>query len=142
MEHAQQVGTTSGQGGLSVVPKPNPSKHVEWVRSLLKRRMVIRVKDGKYYTGLFSCMDKQGNIILEDAEENTPLNTEPHDYSKKHMSLAFIPVTTHKHIHMESPIGEQVSTRSIKAEKLMRLLQAAANKFIMRCDCDDVNVIH
>ncbi|XP_066372844.1 uncharacterized protein [Miscanthus floridulus] len=38
-------------------------------RKLLFRRMLIGVNDGRYFHGLFHCIDKHGNIILQDAVE-------------------------------------------------------------------------
>jgi small nuclear ribonucleoprotein (snRNP)-like protein len=45
------------------------SPAVAKLRKLLFRRMLIGVKDGRYFLGLFHCIDKQGNIILQDAVE-------------------------------------------------------------------------
>ena len=45
------------------------SPAVAKLRKLLFRRMLIGVNDGRYFHGLFHCIDKQGNIILQDAVE-------------------------------------------------------------------------
>ncbi|GJM95956.1 hypothetical protein PR202_ga12752 [Eleusine coracana subsp. coracana] len=55
--------TTADADGSSNSPA------VAKLRKLLFRRMLIGVKDGRYFLGLFHCIDKQGNIILQDAVE-------------------------------------------------------------------------
>ncbi|CAN0921616.1 hypothetical protein LINGRAHAP2_LOCUS32689, partial [Linum grandiflorum] len=45
------------------------SETVARVKKLLFRQMLVGIKDGRFFMGTFHCMDKQGNIILQDAVE-------------------------------------------------------------------------
>ena len=47
----------------------NSSDFVAHVRKLLFRWMLVGIRDGRFFLGTFHCMDKQGNIILQDAVE-------------------------------------------------------------------------
>ncbi|KAF3961981.1 hypothetical protein CMV_013459 [Castanea mollissima] len=50
-------------------PNSNSSDLVARVRKLLFRRMLVGIRDGRFFLGTFHCIDKQGNIILQDAVE-------------------------------------------------------------------------
>ncbi|PON94696.1 Thioredoxin-like protein [Trema orientale] len=51
---------------LNEAPK---SESVNRVMKLVHRRMLVGIKDGRFFLGNFHCMDKQGNIILQDSVE-------------------------------------------------------------------------
>ncbi|KAJ6676165.1 SMALL NUCLEAR RIBONUCLEOPROTEIN-ASSOCIATED PROTEIN B AND N [Salix viminalis] len=56
--------SSSTQAGES-----SSSDIVSRARKLLFRRMLVGIKDGRFFLGSFHCIDKQGNIILQDAVE-------------------------------------------------------------------------
>ncbi|KAF4404151.1 hypothetical protein G4B88_014607 [Cannabis sativa] len=51
---------------LNETPK---SESVNRAKKLVHRRMLVGIKDGRFLLGNFHCMDKQGNIILQDSVE-------------------------------------------------------------------------
>lgn len=50
-------------------PEPETRESVRKVRKLLNRRMRVMVTDGRIFEGTLSCLDKQGNLLLNDATE-------------------------------------------------------------------------
>ncbi|XBI12745.1 hypothetical protein VPH35_139572 [Triticum aestivum] len=45
------------------------TQHVAKLEKLLFRRMLVGVNNGRCFVGLFQCVDKQGNIILQGTVE-------------------------------------------------------------------------
>merc|ERR1712130_337909 len=49
---------------------------VEAARELLDKQLQVAVPDGRVLTGRFSCLDKQGNLVLSGTTQVSPLGTE------------------------------------------------------------------
>ncbi|THG01951.1 hypothetical protein TEA_028549 [Camellia sinensis var. sinensis] len=69
METEQEAQTSLNQAGSSDGSNLNGSNLVARVKKLLFRQMLVGISDGRFFVGTFYCIDKQGNIILQDALE-------------------------------------------------------------------------
>lgn len=52
--------------------EPDTRESIQKVRKLLNRRMRVVVTDGRVFEGSLSCLDKQGNLLLNNATEFSP----------------------------------------------------------------------
>ena len=68
------VGDMRTAGGLGAVPALLTAATLWCERCPYPRHMQIQVKDGRVLVGDFTCMDKQGNIILTNTFEHMQLN--------------------------------------------------------------------
>ncbi|OAY78147.1 Small nuclear ribonucleoprotein-associated protein B [Ananas comosus] len=92
----------------------NNSLLVTKLRKLLFRRMLVGVEDGRFFLGLFHCIDKQGNIILQDAiEYRSTRRSGPSSWEQRGLGLILIPATCRCSCHVDCSIEEQMSLLSI-----------------------------
>ncbi|XP_074272507.1 uncharacterized protein LOC141596295 [Silene latifolia] len=93
----------------------NDSRHVATVKNLLFRRMLIGVNDGRFFMGNFHCMDKQGNIILQDAIEfRSVRRSSPSPMEQRGLGLILIPSTCRTTCHVDCSVDEQLSLLSLQ----------------------------
>ncbi|KAK6932173.1 LSM domain, eukaryotic/archaea-type [Dillenia turbinata] len=99
----------------SDAPILNNSKFVSRVRKLLFRRMLVGVNDGRFFLGSFHCIDKQGNIILQDAVEyRNTCRSAPSPMEQRCLGLILIPSTCRTSCHVDCAVEEQLSLLSLK----------------------------
>ncbi|XP_071699775.1 uncharacterized protein [Rutidosis leptorrhynchoides] len=109
MENVIQAAQQTSFGGKSDLSN---------VKNLLFRRMLVGVSDGRFFMGLFYCIDKQGNIILQDAVEyRSTRRTSPSHMEQRGIGLILIPFTCRTSCHVDSSIDEQLSLLSLQAQK-------------------------
>ena len=90
------------------------SQHVARLKRLLYRRMLIGVNDGRYFLGLFHCIDKQGNIILQDAVEyRSARHSSSSPMEQRGLGLILIPAACRSSCHVDCFIEEQMSLLSL-----------------------------
>ncbi|XP_044962201.1 uncharacterized protein LOC123413325 [Hordeum vulgare subsp. vulgare] len=91
------------------------SQHVSTLRKLLFRRMLVGVNDGRYFLGLFHCVDKQGNIILQDAVEYRSARRSSPSAPKEErcLGLILIPASCRSSCHVDCFIQEQMALLSL-----------------------------
>eukprot|EP00262_Sarcandra_glabra_P011814 TRINITY_DN2911_c0_g6_i1.p1 TRINITY_DN2911_c0_g6~~TRINITY_DN2911_c0_g6_i1.p1 ORF type:complete len:125 (-),score=9.75 TRINITY_DN2911_c0_g6_i1:81-455(-) len=100
--------------------RPNPfdtksSPLVSQVQKLLFRRMLIGVNDGRFFLGSFHCIDKQGNIILQDAVEYRSISrSSPSPMEQRCLGLILIPSSCRSSCHVDCSIEEQLSLLSLR----------------------------
>uniref|UniRef100_F6H3B8 Sm domain-containing protein n=1 Tax=Vitis vinifera TaxID=29760 RepID=F6H3B8_VITVI len=93
---------------------PNGSNPVTKVRMLLFRRMLVGVSDGRFFLGSFHCMDKQGNIILQDTVEyRSTRRSSPSPMEQRCLGLILIPFSCRTSCHVDCSIEEQLSLLSL-----------------------------
>ncbi|XP_072954055.1 uncharacterized protein [Typha angustifolia] len=96
--------------GESGVLAGNSSPLVARLRKLLFRRMLIGVTDGRFFLGLFHCIDKQGNIILQDAVEyRSTCRSSPSPMEQRCLGLILIPAACRSSCHVDCSVEEQMS---------------------------------
>ncbi|KAK1282818.1 hypothetical protein QJS10_CPB22g00182 [Acorus calamus] len=99
-------------------PEINTSPNVHQLRKLLYRRMMVGVNDGRFFAGSFNCIDKQGNIILQDALEYRPVRrSSPSPYEQRCLGLILIPASCQTSCHVEASLEEQLSSLSIAPQE-------------------------
>jgi len=87
---------------------------VSRARKLLFRRMLVGIKDGRFFLGSFYCIDKQGNIILQDAiEYRSTRQSSPSPMEQRCLGLILIPSSCRTSCHVDSSIHEQFSLLSL-----------------------------
>nr|XP_043622533.1 uncharacterized protein LOC122594120 [Erigeron canadensis] len=108
MENTMQEAGQTSVGGKS---------DIGHVKKLLFRRMLVGVSDGRFFMGAFYCMDKQGNIILQDAVEyrNTRRDN-PSPMEQRGLGLILIPFTCRTSCHVDCSIDEQLALLSLQAQ--------------------------
>ncbi|KAL1834003.1 hypothetical protein ACET3Z_003654 [Daucus carota] len=100
------------------MPKANRSSHVDGVKNLLFRRMLVGVNDGRFFMGNFYCLDKQGNIILQDAVEYRSMRrNSPTPLEQRCLGLILIPSSCRTSCHVDSSIEEQLALLSLQGQK-------------------------
>ncbi|KAF5475116.1 hypothetical protein F2P56_006958 [Juglans regia] len=88
----------------------NSSDPVTRVRNLLFRRMLVGIRDGRFFLGTFHCIDKQGNIILQDAVEyRSTQRSSPSPMEQRCLGLILIPSSCRSSCHGDCSIEEQLS---------------------------------
>ncbi|KAL5577284.1 hypothetical protein UlMin_018983 [Ulmus minor] len=98
-----------GQTENSFTEEAKPET-VSRVRKLVHRRMLVGIKDGRFFLGNFHCMDKQGNIILQDAVEyRSTRRSSPSPMEQRCLGLILIPSSCRKTCHVDCAIEEQLS---------------------------------
>ncbi|WVZ78928.1 hypothetical protein U9M48_026568, partial [Paspalum notatum var. saurae] len=87
------------------------SPAVAKLRKLLFRPMLVGVNDGRYFLGLFHCVDKQGNIILQDAVEyrGARHSTPPTPMEQRCMGLILIPAACRSSCQVDCSVDEKMS---------------------------------
>ncbi|BAT87314.1 uncharacterized protein LOC124834996 [Vigna umbellata] len=87
---------------------------VSRARKLLFRRMLVGIKDGRFFLGSFYCIDKQGNIILQDAiEYRSTRQSSPSPMEQRCLGLILIPSSCRTSCHVDSSIHEHFSLLSL-----------------------------
>ncbi|KAI3680907.1 hypothetical protein L6452_35686 [Arctium lappa] len=95
----------------------NKSK-ISHAKKLLFRRMLVGVNDGRFFMGAFYCMDKQGNIILQDAVEyRSTRRSSPSPMEQRGLGLILIPSSCRTSCHVDCSIDEQLSLLSLQEQK-------------------------
>lgn len=118
MEARNQVETSVTKLGGLEMDKANHSAHVAEVNKLLFRRMLIGVNDGRFFMGNFYCLDKQGNIILQDAVEYRSMrHNSPTPMEQRCLGLVLIPSSCRTSCHVDSSIEEQLALLSLQRQK-------------------------
>ncbi|KAL4430962.1 hypothetical protein ABPG75_006218 [Micractinium tetrahymenae] len=102
-------------GAPAAPPRPQRSPLAEQAAELLHKRCKIRVKDGRVLVGDFTCLDRQGNIILTNTFEVMTLNGRPHE---KLMGQVLVPAA-----HRQS--CEFQAANPAEAAALRQLLQGS-----------------
>ncbi|CAA3027727.1 small nuclear ribonucleo [Olea europaea subsp. europaea] len=98
--------------------KSNSSNYVAHVKKLLFRPMLVGIKDGRFFIGTFYCMDKQGNIILQDAiEYRSTRRSSPSPMEHRGVGLILIPFSCRISCHVDCAIDEQLSLLSLQEKK-------------------------
>lgn len=93
----------------------NNSNVVSQVKKLLFRRMLVGVNDGRFFLGSFYCMDKQGNIILQDAiEYRSTRRSSPSPMEQRCLGLILIPFSCRTSCHVDCSVEEQLSLLSLQ----------------------------
>ncbi|KMT13657.1 hypothetical protein BVRB_4g080410 [Beta vulgaris subsp. vulgaris] len=114
-----------GEAGTSVYPegfsnechsKTSDVNAVGAVKKLLFRRMLVGVNDGRFFMGNFHCMDKQGNIILQDAIEfrSVRRSSSNSPMEQRGLGLILIPSSCRTSCHIDCAVEEQLSLLSLK----------------------------
>lgn len=105
-----QAEKSSIQAETSEVSNSDSSDPVTRVRNLLFRRMLVGIKDGRFFLGTFHCIDKQGNIILQDAVEyRSTRRSSPSPMEQRCLGLILIPSSCRSSCHVDCAIEEQLS---------------------------------
>ncbi|GMN43207.1 hypothetical protein TIFTF001_012404 [Ficus carica] len=90
------------------------SEAVNRVRKLVHRRMLVGIKDGRFFLGNFHCLDKQGNIILQDAVEyRSTRRSSPSPMEQRCLGLILIPSSSRSSCHVDCSIEEQLSLLAV-----------------------------
>ncbi|GJV39216.1 like-Sm domain-containing protein [Tanacetum coccineum] len=90
---------------------------ISHVKKLLFRRMLVGVNDGRFFMGAFYCMDKQGNIILQDAVEyRSTRRSSPSPMEQRGLGLILIPFTCRVSCHIDCSIDEQLALMSLQSQ--------------------------
>ncbi|MED6153506.1 hypothetical protein PIB30_102609 [Stylosanthes scabra] len=92
------------EGRESVGVGDGSSSAVTRARKLVFRRMLVGIKDGRFFLGGFYCIDKQGNIILQDAVEYRPTrrsssSPSPSPLEQRCLGLILIPASCRATCH-------------------------------------------
>ncbi|KAI8001082.1 N-alpha-acetyltransferase 38, NatC auxiliary subunit [Camellia lanceoleosa] len=115
MDTEQQAQTSLNQAGSSDGSNLNGSSLVARVKKLLFRQMLVGISDGRFFLGTFYCIDKQGNIILQDAVEyRSTRRSSPSPMEQRGLGLILIPVSCRTSCHVGCSIEEQISLLSLK----------------------------
>ncbi|CAK9327601.1 unnamed protein product [Citrullus colocynthis] len=110
----QESGGSMVQEGSNVESNPEILDRVGKVRKLLFRRMLIGIRDGRFFLGNFYCIDKQGNIILQDAVEyRSTRRNSPCPMEQRCLGLILIPNSCRVSCHVDSTIDEQLALLSV-----------------------------
>ncbi|KAK9131531.1 hypothetical protein Sjap_012018 [Stephania japonica] len=111
LSHLHNTGDKAMNPSMVHTEKPN----VSLVKKLLFRRMLVGVKDGRFFVGAFHCMDKQGNIILQDAVEyRSTRRSSPSPMEHRSLGLILIPSSCRSSCHVDFSIEEQASLLSLQ----------------------------
>lgn len=118
MSNTEEAETSSNQLANSDASEPKPSNAVALAKKLIHHRMLVGVKDGRFFVGMFYCMDKQGNIILQDAVEyRSTRRSSPSPMEHRGVGLILIPSSCRTSCHVDCSIEEQLSLLSIKDQQ-------------------------
>ncbi|KAK4254559.1 hypothetical protein QN277_009924 [Acacia crassicarpa] len=114
MEGETQQPSAPIQENSSDGPRQISSDRVNRVKKLLFRRMLVGIKDGRFFLGGFYCMDKQGNIILQDAVEyRSTRRSSPSPMEQRCLGLILIPSSCRISCHVDCSVEEQLSLLSL-----------------------------
>ncbi|XP_050370726.1 uncharacterized protein LOC126788757 [Argentina anserina] len=110
----QVAGSDGSNPNSSDGSDPCFSEAVTRVKKLLFRQMLVGIKDGRFFLGTFHCVDKQGNIILQDSVEyrSTRRNSSS-PTEQRCLGLILIPSSCRISCHVGCSIEEQISLLSV-----------------------------
>ncbi|KAJ4757804.1 Small nuclear ribonucleoprotein [Rhynchospora pubera] len=92
----------------------NSSPLVGKLKKLLYKHMLIGVNDGRYFLGVFHCIDKKGNIILQEAVEyRITSRSAPGLADQRCLGLILIPAACRSSCHVDCSIEEKMSLMSL-----------------------------
>ncbi|KAL1215112.1 hypothetical protein V5N11_007684 [Cardamine amara subsp. amara] len=95
--------------------KESDSDPISRVRKLLFRQMLVGIKDGRFFLGNFHCLDKQGNIILQDTLEYRSIRrSSPSPTEHRCLGMILIPSSCRTSCHVDCSIEEQLSLIKLK----------------------------
>ncbi|KAM3270240.1 hypothetical protein P3S67_029597 [Capsicum chacoense] len=110
----KEPATCLSEVGSSNQLETNNSNYVSHVKKLLHRRMLVGISDGRFFLGTFYCVDKQGNIILQDAVEyRSTRRSAPSPMEQRVLAIMLIPSSCWKTCHVDCSIEEQLSLMSL-----------------------------
>ncbi|XP_052202045.1 uncharacterized protein LOC127807890 [Diospyros lotus] len=110
MDAEEQAQTSFDQVGVSSGCDPKNSELVARAKKLLFRQMLVGISDGRFFLGTFYCLDKQGNIILQDAVEyRSTRRSSPCPMEQRALGLILIPFSCRTSCHVDCSIEEQLS---------------------------------
>ena len=90
------------------------SAAVRKAKGLLHRRMLVGIKDGRFFLGSFQCVDKQGNIILQDAVEyRSTRRASPSPMEQRCLGLILIPSSSRSSCHVDCSLQEQLALLAV-----------------------------
>ncbi|KAL6198151.1 hypothetical protein ACLB2K_027943 [Fragaria x ananassa] len=90
------------------------SEAVTRVKKLIFRRMLVGIKDGRFFLGTFHCIDKQGNIILQDSVEyRSTRRSSTSQTEQRCLGLILIPRSCRISCHVGCSVEEQLSLLSV-----------------------------
>ncbi|XP_054776627.1 uncharacterized protein LOC129285100 [Prosopis cineraria] len=119
MERETQQPPALGQENSSDGPRQISSDRVNRVKKLLFRRMLVGINDGRFFLGGFYCMDKQGNIILQDAVEyRSTRRSSPSPMEQRCLGLILIPSSCRTSCHVDYSVEEQLSVLALNETEL------------------------
>ncbi|EFJ50931.1 hypothetical protein VOLCADRAFT_116657 [Volvox carteri f. nagariensis] len=81
-------------------------KSVQDVRNLLYRRFRVTLVSGRVLEGDFTCLDRQGNIILSNTFEQ--VTTAP-GREGRHMGLVLVPTNQQQKVELQATLEEEMS---------------------------------
>ncbi|OAY25168.1 uncharacterized protein LOC110604623 [Manihot esculenta] len=111
----QVMEISSTVSGSSDGSNPKSSSLVSRVRKLLFRKMLVGIKDGRFFLGTFHCIDKQGNIILQDTVEyRSTRRSSPSPMEQRCLGLILIPSSCRTSCHVDCSIEEQLSLLKVQ----------------------------
>ncbi|KAF8053222.1 hypothetical protein N665_1448s0007 [Sinapis alba] len=113
MEHEDAEGSTTAVASTSEgISDLDP---IARVRKLLFRQMLVGIKDGRFFLGSFHCIDKQGNIILQDTVEYRSIRrSSPSPTEQRCLGMILIPSSCRTSCHVDCSIEEQLSLIQLK----------------------------
>ncbi|GAA0164448.1 RNA splicing factor [Lithospermum erythrorhizon] len=115
MEVGVQIESSLSREGSSDASMENSSSNVMQVKKLLSRKLLIGIEDGRFFLGTFYCLDKQGNIILQDAVEfRSTKRTTPSPMEQRCLGLILIPSSCRTSCHVEGSLEEQSVSLSVR----------------------------
>ncbi|KAL1213742.1 hypothetical protein V5N11_013402 [Cardamine amara subsp. amara] len=95
--------------------KESDSDPIARVRKLLFRQMLVGIKDGRFFLGNFHCLDKQGNIILQDTVEYRSIRrSSPSPTEQRCLGMILIPSSCRTSCHVDCSVEEQLSLIQLK----------------------------
>ncbi|KAK2965297.1 hypothetical protein RJ640_004166 [Escallonia rubra] len=98
--------------------KKHPQRSREF-QKLFLRRMLVGISDGRFFLGTFYCLDKQGNIILQDTVEyRSTRRSSPSPMEQRNLGLILIPSSCRISCHVDCSIEEQLSILSLQEHNL------------------------
>lgn len=97
------------------VSNGNDGNAISRVKKMLFRRMLVGVNDGRFFMGNFHCLDKQGNIILQDTIEfRSVRRSAPSPMEQRCLGLILIPSSCRTSCHIDCSVDEQLSFLSLQ----------------------------
>ncbi|KAL5977386.1 hypothetical protein ACLOJK_021732 [Asimina triloba] len=98
-------------------PETNCSPLGSRIRKLLFRKMLVGVNDGRFFLGGFHCMDKQGNIILQDAVEyRSTRKSSPSPMEQRCLGLILIPSSCRSSSTEDSSVVKSADANKVESD--------------------------